>query len=90
MTKFTSIVTEKTVVPENESVFDERATRIKIVDEAAGAFVELSQEAGKLQIDTEEWELIKQEVDDMFRIAEDINRRLYPDQYPELNQGEQT
>lgn len=77
-------------MPENESIFDERATRVKIVDEAAGAFVELSQESGKLQIEPEEWELIKQEVDDMFRISEEINRRLYPELYPELTQGEQT
>lgn len=83
MPKFTSIVTEKTVVPESEAVFDERATRIKIVDEAAGAFIELSQESGKLQIDPEEWELIKREVDDMFRIAEEINKRLYPELYGE-------
>ena len=55
-----------TVVREKESLFDELATDIEIVDEAAGEFVEVTQhteESGKVQIDPKEWPAIREAID---------------------------
>ena len=55
-----------TVVREKEPLFDELATDIEIVDEAAGEFVEVKQHVegnGKIQIDGEEWPAIREAID---------------------------
>lgn len=56
-------------MPAGEPIFSERATRISIVDEAAGEFVEVSQESraglGKIAIDREEWPTLRAAIDKM-------------------------
>lgn len=55
-----------TIVREKKPLFDELATDIEIVDEAAGEFVEVKQhteESGKVQIDPEEWPAIREAID---------------------------
>jgi hypothetical protein len=54
------------VMPEGETLFSEKCTHVKIVDEAAGEFIEIVQQSGSvdghkeaIQInDREEWEAI--------------------------------
>lgn len=57
-TEIESRVTQVTVVPKDSPLFDERATRISIADEAAGEFVLVEQENGKICIDPAEWGMI--------------------------------
>lgn len=58
-----------TVVPDNEPLFSEMATVVRIVDEAAGEFVEVSQEGridlGKIAIGTAEWPTLRAAIDEM-------------------------
>jgi len=54
------------VTREKEPLFDELATDIEIVAEAAGEFVEVTQHTegnGKIQIDLEEWPAIREAID---------------------------
>jgi hypothetical protein len=57
------------VAPEGESIFCDRATEIGIEDEAAGEFVVVTQhpDAGenRIEIDKEEWPLIRAAIDEM-------------------------
>jgi hypothetical protein len=55
-----------TVVREKEPLFDELATDIEIVDEAAGEFVEVKQHVegnGKIQFGPEDWPAIREAID---------------------------
>ena len=63
-------VTRLTVLPEKEPIFSEKATHIKIDDEAAGEFVKISQvhdhsEPGTICITHEEWPLIRDAVEQL-------------------------
>lgn len=57
------------LVPKNEPIFCEAATVVRIVDEAAGEFVEISQEDrpehGKISIDPDEWPSLRDLIDRM-------------------------
>ena len=57
------------VVPKDQPMFSEYATEIKITDEAAGEFVELSQTGrtnlGKVCISPEEWPALRDAIDQM-------------------------
>lgn len=57
------------VVPKDEPMFSEYATEIKITDEAAGEFVEVSQgghtDLGKVCISPEEWLALRDAIDQM-------------------------
>ena len=44
-------------------MFSGRATRISIEDEAAGEFVQVEQENGKVQIDIDEWPIFRAAID---------------------------
>lgn len=59
-------LTQMTVAPKDDSpLFDERAFRVQIVDEAAGEFVEVSGPDGKIQIDPQEWPELRTAITNM-------------------------
>lgn len=63
-------VTEVTILPKGEPLFCERATVIRIEDEAAGEFITMQQctdtdEHRKVSIDPDEWSMIKSQIDTM-------------------------
>ena len=74
------------VKPTTEPIFSEMATTIGIEDEAGGCFVVVSQEGGegigKIHIDREEWPQIRDAVEKMFTICDQINRECM-DRKPE-------
>lgn len=57
------------VVPKEQAIFSEYATEIRIADEAAGEFVEVSQsgrtDLGKVCISPEEWPALRDAIDQM-------------------------
>ena len=59
------------VVPQDQPTFSEYATEIKIVDEAAGEFLEVSQigrtDLGKIAINPEEWPTLRDAIDRMMK-----------------------
>jgi hypothetical protein len=59
------------VVPKDQPTFSEYATEIKIVDEAAGEFLEVSQtgrtDLGKIAINPEEWPTLRDAIDRMMK-----------------------
>jgi hypothetical protein len=61
--------TKVVIVPKGEPLFNQEATEIEIVDEAAGEFVEVRQCSdaydGKIGITVEEWPTIRNAIDDM-------------------------
>jgi hypothetical protein len=61
--------TKVVIVPKGEPLFNQEATEIEIVDEAAGEFVEVRQCSdqydGKIGITVEEWPTIRKAIDDM-------------------------
>lgn len=58
-----------TVVPPGLPIFDERATEIRIVDEAGGEFVSVRQSredgAGEIRIDVDEWPTLREAIERM-------------------------
>ncbi len=52
-----------------QQIFDDSVTEIEIVDEAAGEFLEISQEGGKLRFDPEEWPHVRDAVEKMFKLC---------------------
>ena len=52
-----------------EQIFDDSVTEIEIVDEAAGEFLEVSQEGGKLRFDAEEWPYVRDAIEKMFKLC---------------------
>ncbi|HRF10965.1 MAG TPA: hypothetical protein PLR37_02345, partial [Candidatus Accumulibacter phosphatis] len=65
--KYIARPTQFTVLPKGDKTYSERATKITIIDEAAGEFVEVSQSGrdggGKIAIDPEEWPAIRGAID---------------------------
>lgn len=62
--------TAMVVAPEGEPLFSELATRVTIVDDAAGEFVEVAQDgrdgsdySGKIGINPEEWPMLREAID---------------------------
>lgn len=52
------------VAPDNEPLFSEIATTIRINDHAAGEFIEVEQgESGKIQISPNEWPKLREAID---------------------------
>lgn len=64
-------VTRIVLVPDGEPLFSETATTVEIEDEAGGEFVEVSQhgftDAGKIQINPEEWPALRAAINRMVR-----------------------
>lgn len=61
--------TEIAVLPEEEPLFSEMVTHVRIVDESAGEFVEVEQhgraDVGKVCINPEEWPSLRAAIDEM-------------------------
>ena len=47
--------TQVTLTPKGDPIFSEFASHVRIVDEAAGEFVEVVQDQGTIRIDRDEW-----------------------------------
>ena len=52
-----------------EQIFDDSVTEIEIVDEAAGEFLEISQDEQKLRFDAEEWPHVRDAIEKMFKLC---------------------
>ena len=63
--------THWTIVPEGEPLYSEEATEVRIVDEAGGEFVEITQhDGGKVRLDWEDWRLVRDAADAAFALIE--------------------
>jgi hypothetical protein len=61
--------TKMIVGVKGQQIFDDSVTEIEIVDEAAGEFLEVSQEGGKLRFDAEEWPHVRDAIEKMFKMC---------------------
>ena len=68
--------------PKGDPLFSEQATTITMVDDAAGAYIEISQDqsAGKqtIGIDAEEWPALKLAIEEMLEIVKKYNTEIDP------------
>lgn len=64
-------ITQLTVAPIGAPIFDERATKIEIADEAGGEFIELVQDDRRIRLDSDEWPVVRSAVD---RMAKEIRK----------------
>jgi hypothetical protein len=70
--KYTERTIKWCIIPDGAPLFDELATDIEVVDEAAGEFVEVIQHTdgcGKIQIDPEEWPTIRKAIDNAVKLC---------------------
>jgi hypothetical protein len=71
-TRITSLV----IAPKSEPIFSECATHVRIVDEAAGEFVEVEQQGGpslgKIQFSPEEWPHLRRAINRMVKECRDM------------------
>jgi len=69
MTEYETRTLSVIVVAKGEPIFSEMATRVEIVDEAGGEYVEVSQhgrpDLGKISINPEEWPMLRDAIDSM-------------------------
>lgn len=77
MREFEKRVTEITVLPKGAAIFDERATRICIEDEAGGEYVIIKQnrddmKPGEVSVEDADWPAIRAAINQMM---EDIQKR---------------
>ena len=52
-----------------EPIFDDSVTEIKIIDEAGGEFLEVSQDNVKLRFDKDEWVHVRAAINKMFKLC---------------------
>jgi hypothetical protein len=71
--KYTSRITQMTILPVGEPLFSDRATVVSIVDEAAGEYIQVKQQADTtsetdqtIAFDPDEWEEVTDVVNQMF------------------------
>ena len=65
-------VTAVTVCKSGEPIFSDYATRVEIVDEAAGEFVEVSRaDGGKIAIGPDEWPALRDAIDELVAACRD-------------------
>lgn len=69
MTDYRLLDAAMIVVQAGKSINDETATRIEIVDDGGGPYLEVSQDNGAVRIDPDEWPSIKQAIDRMIGAA---------------------
>ena len=72
---FEKRVTAVTVCKRGEPIFSDYATRVEIVDEAAGEFVEVSQAGreggGKIAVASNEWLALRDAIDELIAACRD-------------------
>jgi len=61
--------TKMIVGVKGEQLFHCSVTEIEILDEAAGEFLEISQEGGKLRFDPEEWPHVRNAIEKMLKLC---------------------
>lgn len=66
---YTAHIVAMIVAPKGQHIYSEQATRIEIQDDAAGPFLEVSQEDGKVRIDPEEWPELRDAIETMIAAA---------------------
>lgn len=77
MIEYEARVVAMVVGPKGDPLFSERATRIEIVDEAAGEYVRVSQVGGHtceskfLLVDPEEWSTVRAAIDTLVAACRD-------------------
>ena len=75
-TKFEARATAATVNRIGETLYSDFATRVEIVDEAGGEFVEVSQAGrenrGTIAISPEEWPLLREAIDTLIDECRDV------------------
>jgi hypothetical protein len=71
--KYTSRITQMTILPVGEPLFSDRATVVSIVDKAAGEYIQVKQQADTtsetdqtIAFDPDEWEEVTDVVNQMF------------------------
>ena len=69
MTGYTTHIVAMIVAPRGQPIYSEQATRIEIQDDAAGPYLELSQEDGKVRIDPAEWPELRDAIETMIAAA---------------------
>ena len=76
--KYTSRITQITVLPVGEPIFSEMATVISIDDEVTGEYIKVMQQADTTNemnqtviFEPEEWEEVKGVIDQMFKDIKD-------------------
>ena len=76
--KYTSRITQITVLPVGEAIFSEKATVISIDDESGGEYIVVRQQMDTTRemnqtvaFDPDEWEEIKGVIDQMFKDIKD-------------------
>lgn len=76
--KYTSRITQITVLPVSDPIFSEKATVISIDDEAGGEFITVKQQMDTTResdqtvaFDPDEWEEVKGVIDQMFKDIKD-------------------
>jgi hypothetical protein len=70
--KFIPRITRMSVVPEDQSIFHDLVTHVKIDDEAAGEFIVVEQECGFIKFDVAEWPAIRETIEKMISNCRDI------------------
>jgi|TARA_R110000744_G_scaffold7864_11_gene26922 hypothetical protein len=63
--------TQVTLTPKGEAIFSEHAVHVRIVDEAAGEFIEVAQEEGTIRIDRDEWPYLRAAIEGMVAQCKD-------------------
>jgi hypothetical protein len=80
MTLYSTHTLALIVKPQSEPIFSEMATIIRIEDEAAGPYVVIEQahrtEPGKVAVDADDWPHIRDAVDHMLSIVENIESEI--------------
>ena len=82
--KYTSRITQMTILPVGEPIFSDKAILISIEDEAGGEYIQIKQQMDipsdadqTVAFDPEEWEEVKGVIDQMFKDIKD-----YKDEKP--------
>ena len=71
MIDYITRTTQVTVISPGEPIFSKHATKLNLVDEAAGEFVEVEQDGGTIQITPDEWPQIRSAIEAMIAQCED-------------------
>lgn len=76
--KYTSRITQITVLPVGEPIFSERATVVSLDDESGGEYITVKQQMDTtaemnqtVAFDPDEWEEVKGVIDQMFKDIKD-------------------
>lgn len=64
-TTYETRVTQITFVPKGQPIFSEMATKIQIIDETGGEFVNVSQGSCRISIDPKEWPALREAINKM-------------------------